>query len=191
MTTMEMEGMSYEPSFGTGWWIFLITGTLWFSLGLVVFRFDLSSAKAIGILAGVVFLCAGVLEFAMVAVVHGGFWKALNVILGLLLIVGGIFAFIRPSNAFIALASITAFMLLFVGLWDIIVAFSIRNDDSIWWVRLTAGIIAVLLAFWAAGDFDRKAIILVAWVGAFCLLRGINSFFVAFALRRAGKEQHV
>jgi uncharacterized membrane protein HdeD (DUF308 family) len=188
---MEMEGMSYEPSFGSGWWVFLITGTLWFCLGLVIFRFNLSSANAIGILAGIVFLCAGVLELAMVAVVHGGWWKALNAILALLLIVGGIFAFIHPSNAFIALAAITAFMLLFIGIWDILVAFSLRDEDSIWWVRLVTGIIAVLIAFWAAGDFDRKAIVLIAWVGAFCLLRGINSFFVAFALRGAGRERHV
>jgi hypothetical protein len=188
MTTMEIEELSYDSSYGKGWWIFLITGTLWLCLALLVFRFNLTSAKTIGVLAGIVFLIAGVLEFAMVAIVRGGWWKALNAILGTVLVVGGILAFVHPSNAFVAVASITGFMLLFVGIWELIAAFATKDVDSAWWLRLVVGILAILLAFWASGEFTRKAVLLVVWVGAFCLVRGIDSFFVAFALRRAHKE---
>ena len=89
---------------------------------LILFRFNITSAKSIGILAGIVFLIAGLFEFAMTAVVRGGWWKALNAILGVLLVVGGILSFIHPSNAFVAVASITGFMFLFVGILDVIVA---------------------------------------------------------------------
>ena len=107
---------------GADWWIFLITGTAWLFFALILFRFNITSAKSIGILAGIVFLIAGLFEFAMTAVVKEGWWKALNAILGVLLVVGGILSFIHPENAFVAVASITGFMFLFVGILDVIVA---------------------------------------------------------------------
>src|SRR5689334_8780045 len=93
------EEQVYAESAGPVWWVFLITGTAWFVLSLIMFRFDITSAKTIGILAGIVFLIAGAIELGLVAVVRSGWWKALNAILGLLLVVGGITAFIHPGNA--------------------------------------------------------------------------------------------
>jgi uncharacterized membrane protein HdeD (DUF308 family) len=186
VSTAVADEQVYDESFGSRWWIFLITGTAWLFLALIMFRFNITSAKSIGILAGIVFLIAGLFEFAMVAVVRGGWWKALNAILGVLLVVGGILSFVHPENAFVAVASITGFMFLFTGILDIIVALS--NRTGVWWVRLVVGIACVLLGFWAAGDFSRSSKLLVAWVGAFALLRGLNSFLIAFALRGAHKE---
>ena len=180
------EEQVYDEQFGGLWWIFLITGTLWFCLSLVVFRFDISSAKSIGILAGIIFLFAGIFELMMVAVVHGGWWKALSAILGGLLVIGGILSFIHPENAFVAVASITGFMFLFVGLLDVIVA--LMDRTGLWWLRLLTGAVCIGLAFWASGDFERKAILLVVWVGLFALFRGINSYVVAFTLRHIHKQ---
>ena len=186
MSTVVVEEQVYDESFGPRWWVFLITGTAWRFLALIMFRFDITSAKSIGVLAGIIFLIAGLFEFAMTAVVRGGWWKALNAILGVLLVVGGILSFIHPENTFVAIASITGFMFLFTGIIDIIVALSDRT--GVWWLRLVVGIACVLLGFWAAGDFERKSVLLVAWVAAFALLRGISSFLIAFTLRSAQKE---
>ena len=122
----------------------------------------------------------------LVAVVRGGWWKALNAILGVLLAAGGIAAFIHPSDAFIAIASITGFMFLFVGIYDLIIAFSDRT--GLWWLRMISGFLCIGLAFWASGEFGKQAYLLLIWTGLFALFRGINSFFVAFALRSARKE---
>ena len=176
----------YTESAAPLWWLFLITGTLWLVLSLVMFRFDITSAATIGVLAGIVFLAAGVIEFCMVAVVQSGWWKALNALLGLLLVVGGIMSFVHPSNAFVAIASVIGFMFLFVGILDLIVAFSDRV--GLWWVRMITGFICIGLAFWASGDFARKSILLVAWLGLFALLRGVNSFIVAFTLHNFDKK---
>ena len=138
MSTMTAEGPVYEESAGGIWWVFLITGTAWLILSLIMFRFNITSAKSIGVLAGIVFLVAGVIEFGMVAVVHGGWWKALNAILGTLLVVGGIMSFIHPENTFVAIASIIGFMFLFVGILDLIIAFSDRT--GLWWIRLITGV---------------------------------------------------
>jgi uncharacterized membrane protein HdeD (DUF308 family) len=69
---------------------------------------------------------------------------------------------------------------------DLIIAFS--NRTGLWWLRMISGFICIGLAFWAAGEFGRKAVVLIVWVGLFALFRGINSFFVAFALRHAHRE---
>jgi len=186
VSTMSAEGPVYEDNAGSIWWVFLITGTLWLILSLIIFRFNVTSVKSIGILAGIVFLCAGVLEFGMVVVVRGGWWKALNAILGVLLIVGGVMSFLHPENTFVAIASVIGFMFLFVGIFDIFVAFSDRT--GLWWIRLITGAICIGLAVWASGDFQRKAILLTVWVALFCLFRGINSYVTAFSVRSVEKE---
>jgi hypothetical protein len=187
MSTMAMEeGEFFDPDFGKWWWVLLITGTAWLFLSLIMFRFDLTSVKSIGILAGIFFICAAVLEFFMIVAVRRWYWKVLNGILGVILLVGGINAFARPGDAFIAIASITGFMFLFVGIWDLIVAFSDRR--GLWWLRMISGFICIGLAFWASGEFGRKATLLIVWVALFALFRGISSFITAFELRHLRKE---
>jgi uncharacterized membrane protein HdeD (DUF308 family) len=186
MSTVVIEEEVYDRDTGHLWWIFLITGTLWLCLSMIMFRFDITSVKSIGYLAGIFFLIAGFIEFMMVAVVKGGWWKALNAFLGFLLVLGGIFSFIHPQNTFIAIAQITAFMFLFVGIMDLIIAFS--NRTGLWWLRMISGFICIGLAFWASGEFGKKAALLIVWVALFALFRGINSFIVAFSLRHLHKE---
>jgi hypothetical protein len=185
-TVVVVDEQVYDENYGSWWWMFLITGTIWLVLSLIMFRFNITSAKSIGVLAGIIFLMAGVFELGMVAVVKGGWWKAVNAILALLLIVGGIMSFIHPENTFVAIASIIGFMFLFVGILDLIIAFSDRR--GLWWIRLITGSICIGLAFWASGDFNRKAILLTVWVALFCLFRGINSFIVAFTVRAIEKD---
>lgn len=186
MSTVVADEEVYDPNFGSRWWIFLITGTAWLCFSLILFRFDITSAKSIGVLAGIIFLIAGLFEFMMALVVRSGWWKAVNAIVGALLVVGAILSFIHPENTFVAIASVTGFMFLFVGIVDIIVALS--NRVGVWWIRLVVGIICVALAFWASGDFERKSILLTAWLAAFALLRGITHLLIAFAVRGVHKD---
>jgi uncharacterized membrane protein HdeD (DUF308 family) len=186
MSTAVAEDQMYVDGAGSLWWIFLITGTLWLILSIVMFRFNITSVNTLGILAGIVFLIAGVVEFGIAVVVHGGWWKALNALLGVVLVVGGITAFVHPGNVFVAIASITGFMFLFVGIFDLIAAFSDRT--GLWWVRMITGFICIGIAFWASGDFSRKSVLLITWIGLFALMRGIASFVIAFSVRNAAKE---
>ena len=187
MSTLEADELAFARSFTRNWWIWLVTGILWLVFSLVVFRFDISSAKSIGVLAGIMFLVAGLFELVVTVAVDGVFWKILNGLVAVALMVGGIMSFVRPGNAFVAVASITGFMFLAVGILDIVVALATKAVDDLWWIRLTLGIAAVLLALWASGDFERKAILLVIWVGVFALTRGIGSLVFAFQVRRVDK----
>ena len=57
-----------------------------------------------------------------------------------------------------------------------------RRQFDGWWLQLVAGIVEILLAFWVAGSFREKAILLVVYVGVIALIRGITELFLAFKL---------
>jgi uncharacterized membrane protein HdeD (DUF308 family) len=103
--------------------------------------------------------------------------------LAVVFFIAGIVAFIHPGDTFAALAAVFSFFLIFAGTFDIIVAISARREIEVWWLQLVGGIIEVVLGFWAAGYYGRSAVLLVAWVAAFTLIRGVRDIVLAFRIR--------
>ena len=164
------------------WWLLLITGIGWSVVGLIVLRFDYTSVHAISLLFGFVGIAAGVMELFMVFMVRG-WWKLLNGVLAVAFFAAGVVAFIHPGDTFLALAAVFSFFLLFAGTFDIIMSIAAKNEVGAWWLQLIGGIIEVALAFWAAGDYGRSSVLLIAWVAAFALIRGVRDFVFAFRVR--------
>ena len=181
MSTFELEEREALADASRSWWLFLLTGILWFLVAIMILRFEYTSVSAISILFGVVAIAAGVNEFIMLAASHG-WWKILHGLLGLLFIGVGIVAFVHPGDTFAALAAVMSFFLIFKGFFDIVVSIATKDEIHVWWVQLIAGIVEVLIGFWAAGYFGRSAILLVAWVGVIALMRGITEILFAFKL---------
>jgi uncharacterized membrane protein HdeD (DUF308 family) len=165
------------------WWVFLITGIGWTIVALIVLRFDYTSVTAIAILFGIVAISAGVLEIGMTMLAQG-WWKLLYAVLAIISIAAGVVSFIHPGDTFVALAAVVSFFLVLVGTFDIIIAISIRREIEVWWLQLIGGIIQVALGFWAAGYYGRSEILLVAWVAAFALIRGVNYIVMAFRVHQ-------
>jgi len=166
------------------WWLFLITGIGWTVVAVILLRFDYTSVRAISILFGIVAIAAGVLEIAVLALARG-WWKLLHAVLVVVFIAAGVVSFIHPGDTFRALAAVISFLLIFYGTFDIIVAISVRREIDVWWLQLIGGIIAVALGFWAAGYYGRSAVLLVAWVAAFAVIRGVRDIVLAFRVREA------
>ena len=164
------------------WWLFLITGIGWAIVGLIVLRFNYTSVHAISLLFGFVAIAAGVMEVVMVFVVPG-WWKLLNGVLALAFIAAGVVALIHPGNTFVALAAVFSFVLVFAGMFDIIMSIASRHEIDVWWLQLIGGIILLFLGIWAAGDYGRSAVVLIAWVAAFALIRGVRDSVYAFRIR--------
>jgi uncharacterized membrane protein HdeD (DUF308 family) len=164
------------------WWVFLVSGIIWMLVGLIVLRFDYTSVSAISILFGIVALFAGFFEIAMTILV-AGWWKLLNGVLAVVFIGTGIVSFVHPGDTFVALAAVMSFFLVFAGTFDIITALSIRHETDGWWLSLISGIIELLLGFWAAGYYGRSAVLLVAWVAAIAIIRGVTNIVTAFRVR--------
>jgi uncharacterized membrane protein HdeD (DUF308 family) len=164
------------------WWLFLVSGVGWTLVALIVLRFDYTSVSAIAILFGIVAISAGVLEIGMTVLVDG-WWKLLHAVLALAFIVAGVVAFVHPGDTFVALAAVMSFFLIFAGSFDIIMSISIRREMEVWWLQLIGGIIELALGFWAAGYYGRSAVLLVAWVAAFAIIRGVRDIVFAFRVR--------
>jgi uncharacterized membrane protein HdeD (DUF308 family) len=164
------------------WWLFLLTGIGWLIFALLVFQWDYTTVYAISFLFGFVALIAGVNEFLQLSVWTTG-WKIVHGILGVLFVIAGIWALVHPHNAFATLAALIGFFLLFKGIFDLMAAFLAKEQLEIWWLQLLVGVIEILLAFWVAGSFREKTILLVIYVGVIALTRGINELFVAFKLK--------
>jgi uncharacterized membrane protein HdeD (DUF308 family) len=163
------------------WWILLITGTAWLLFAVIIFRFDWTSVSAISILFGCALLAAGASEFLMIPASSGG-WKLARGLLGALFVVIGVIAFIHPGNTFSALAAVLSFYFIIKGAFDLAVAFA-RHGEDLWWLQLLLGLAEIVLGFWAAGDFGRKTVLLLVWVGAAALIRGISQIIAAFTIR--------
>jgi uncharacterized membrane protein HdeD (DUF308 family) len=164
------------------WWLFLITGIAWIVVSLIVLRFDYTSVSSIALLFGFVALAAGVAEIGMMLLADG-WWKLLNAVLAVVFFAAGIVSFIHPGDTFAALAAVFSFLLVFAGTFDIIYAFLARRVNDAWWLQLIGGIIELALGFWAAGYYGRSALLLVAWVAAFALIRGVRDIVLAFQVR--------
>ena len=164
------------------WWLLLITGIAWSLVGLIMLRFDYTSVHAISLLFGFVGIAAGILEVFMIFMA-AGWWKLLNAVLALAFLAAGVVAFVHPGNTFAALAAIFSFFLIFAGTFDIIMSIAARHEIEVWWLQLVGGIIEVFLGFWAAGYYGRSAVLLIAWVAAYAIIRGVRDFVLAFRVR--------
>jgi uncharacterized membrane protein HdeD (DUF308 family) len=164
------------------WWLLLITGIAWMLVAVIVLRFDYTSVSAISILFGFVAIAAGVLELGVLFMAEG-WWKLLHGVLAVVFIAAGIVAFIHPGDTFRALAAVFSFFLIFAGTFDIIISISVRREIEVWWLQLVGGIVELLLGFWAAGYYGRSAVLLVAWVAAIAIVRGVRDIVLAFRVR--------
>jgi uncharacterized membrane protein HdeD (DUF308 family) len=184
MSSFAVAQRTLSRAFLPPWWLLLVTGIAWMLVALIVLRFDYTSVSAISILFGIVAIAAGVVEIGVLFLAEG-WWKLLHGLLAVVFIVAGIVAFIHPGDTFAALAAVFSFFLIIAGTFDIVIAISVRHEIEVWWLQLIAGIVELLLGFWAAGYYGRSAILLVAWVAAIAILRGIRDIVLAFRVREA------
>lgn len=168
------------------WWLFIVTGSLWLLFSLLVFRFNINSVTGIGIAIGAFCIAAGINEFLAIGASSGG-WKAVRAGLGVLFALIGIVALAYPNRTFVEVAAIFSFFLLIKGSFDMLTALMVRKEVDLWWVPFLVGVAEILLAFWAAGNFGREAVLLVVWVGAAALARGVMEIVLAIRLREVGR----
>jgi uncharacterized membrane protein HdeD (DUF308 family) len=169
------------------WWLFIITGVCWLAVSMIIFRFDWTTVLAIGVLFGTVAVVAGLLEVAVGAASSGG-WAVLHYVLGAIFLFVGVLSYFTPGGTFVALAALVSFFFVFAGAFDIVTSIATRAEVPFWWVQLVSGILEVALGFWAAGYWSRSVILLVAFVGASTVFRGVASIIFGFKLLQLHRD---
>jgi uncharacterized membrane protein HdeD (DUF308 family) len=164
------------------WWLFLVTGIAWLIIAVMVLRFTPASVNTVGVLMGVLFLLTAFNEFLDGQIRRS--WRWAHSLMGVLFVVGAIWAFARPFNAFWALASVLGLLLIFKGTLDITAAVFTKDVNSSWWLGLLAGILEIVLGFWTSQqEFPARGLLLLLWVGFFALFRGFSEIVIGFELR--------
>jgi uncharacterized membrane protein HdeD (DUF308 family) len=167
------------------WWLWLVLGIAWILASVVVLQFHTASLATVGIVVGIVFIIAGIQEFFVASVTEG--WKWLWIVLGVLFVICGIWSLFNPVGTFLALADTLGFLFVVIGAFWAIEAFLTASVNPIWWLGLIAGIIMILLGFWAGGQFlATRAYTLLVFAGIWMLLHGITDIFKAFQIKKAG-----
>ena len=168
------------------WWMFVVTGVGWLVISLIVLRFRLSSAVAVGVLMGVVFLLGWFGELLIASMRTR--WRWAHVLMAIVFLFAACWSFASPFSAFWALATIFGLLLIFRGSLDVVTSISMREVNPAWWLGLIAGVLEILLGFWASQqEFPAEALLLLLWVGFFALFRGFSDILLAFEVR--GQER--
>jgi uncharacterized membrane protein HdeD (DUF308 family) len=171
---------------GRYWWLLILTGIAWIVVAAIVFRFDYASVVAVATLFGVVAIALGTMEFAL-AMISQRWWRLFHTLLGVIFVVTGVTAFFKPGDTFVGLAAVISFYFVFAGVWDVISSLSMRNIPG-WWIQLVSGLVELGLGFWAASSWNVSAALLVGFVAAIALLRGITQISLAFAIHNVREE---
>jgi uncharacterized membrane protein HdeD (DUF308 family) len=167
------------------WWAWLAVGILWIIASMIILQFRQASISLIGVVVGIMFLCAGVQEL-VVAYVSGG-WRWLWAVFGVFFVVGGIYALFNPVRTFAAVAELLGFLLVMVGIFWTIEAFATMAVNRLWWLGLLSGVIVILMGFWVNSQFfSTKAYTLLIFAGIWALFHGLGDIIKAFAIKRAG-----
>lgn len=169
-----------------GWWLHLLIGVAWIVFAFIVLSFDFETVWAVAVFFGVGFIVGGITELAFATTTKD--WRWLRVLFGIAGIVFGTLALVWPGVTFVVLAAIVAWYVLFAGLFEIVAAFALREDSELWWLSLVLGLLQIAVGFWAIGYAGRSIVLLVVWVGAAALARGVSELFFGFALQRTGRE---
>jgi uncharacterized membrane protein HdeD (DUF308 family) len=169
------------------WLIPLVTGVAWLVVSVLIFRFDYSTVTAVAVLFGIVAIASSLNEVLLAAISTTG-WRIAHLLFAALSFAVGIISFVHPGDTFVALAALVSFYLVFRGSFDLIQAFSLSRYLPGWWLLLITGIAELLIGFWAAGSWDISVVVLVAWVGAAALMRGLTEIVAAFQLRDVGQS---
>lgn len=163
------------------WWILLVIGIVWLVFGMMVLQFNLTSARSIALVTGLMLIVAAFSQLADVQAGRGH--RVVHAVLAGIFFTAGLIALVWPDPTFLALARLVAWLLLFKGCANIVVALMVRGTGTLWWLLLLLGVVEIVVALWAAGVPSRSATLLVLWVGLIALTKGIADIVLAFGIR--------
>jgi uncharacterized membrane protein HdeD (DUF308 family) len=168
------------------WWVYIVGGILWILFAWIVLSFDYTTVWAVAVFVGFGLLAGGLM--GVVIGLDAPSWRWLHITFGVITILAGLLALLWPGQTFLVLAAIIGWYVMLTGLLDLVTAIATKDDNELWWLQLILGIAQILVGFWAIGYDGRSIALLVVWVGAMALARGVSSLVIGFGLHGAGKQ---
>lgn len=168
------------------WWWFILAGILWILFAWIVLSFNYETVWAVAVFFGVGMIAGGLMN--IIVGIDATSWRWLHMAFGAISVIAGFIALIWPGQTFLVLAGIIGWFVMIAGILDLVTAIATKEENDMWWLGLIVGIAQVLIGFWAIGYAGRSIALLVIWVGATALARGISNLVIGFGLHGAGRE---
>jgi len=130
---------------GWGWFLFL--GIVFAVAGSIAMFLPLVSTFAISLIFGATLVVTGVVR--VIQAFKARKWKGffLNLLLGLIHLIGGAFIWLYPVAGALVITLILAWVLLAQGVAEIILAIQVRPERGWVWLLIT-GIVALIAGIW-------------------------------------------
>jgi len=115
---------------------------------------------------------------------HSGGKMALEILLGLLYIVAGVYILMHPGGGLLAITLIIACILLVYGIFDVVLAFQLKPNPGWGWILFDA-IITVLLGalIWIHWPLNSEWVI-GTLVGISFIVSGVSRLMLSLAVRK-------
>ena len=169
----------------TGWSIVL--AVLMIIVGIIAMLAPWEFGLVIALVVGWSAIFNGVAQIIYAFRTHGGLHVALEIILGIIYIIAGVYLLMHPVGGLLALTLILACFLLVYGIFALVLAFRIKPLKGWGWVLFDA-IVTILLGIliWAHWPFNSDWVVGTLF-GISIFMSGITRLMVALALRGAVK----
>jgi uncharacterized membrane protein HdeD (DUF308 family) len=170
----------------SGWSIVL--GILMILAGIIAMFAPWEAGLVITLVVGWSAIFNGFAQMVFAFRTHGGLHIALEIILGIIYIVAGIFLLMHPVGGLLALTLFLASFLLIYGIFALVLAFQMRPLHGWGWV-LFDGIITILLGIliWAHWPFNSDWVVGTLF-GISIFVSGITRLMMSLALRRVATQ---
>jgi uncharacterized membrane protein HdeD (DUF308 family) len=181
------EPVSAVEAVARNWWTFLVAGGVSLIAGLLLLVFPDLSLLAFGLMVGVGLLFAGALEIVE-AIVGAHETRALNAIVGVLSIIGGVVCLRRPGESLLALVVLLGAYLVVAGIVRFVRSFAELDGRA---AQMGLGLLDVILGILILSLPGLSLVTLAVLFAISLLARGAFMVFVAFRLRGVrGAEPH-
>jgi uncharacterized membrane protein HdeD (DUF308 family) len=163
----------------------IVLGILMIVAGIIAMLAPWEAGLVITLVVGWSAIFNGVAQIIFAFHTHGGFHIFLEIILGIIYIIAGIFLLMHPGAGLLALTLFLASFLLVYGIFALVLAFRMRPHRGWGWVFFDAIITFLLgILIWAHWPWTS------AWVvgtlfGVSIFISGITRLMMSLALRRA------
>ena len=170
----------------SGWSIVL--GILMILAGIIAMFAPWEAGLVITLVVGWSAIFNGFAQIVFAFRTHGGLHIALEVILGIIYIIAGIYLLMHPGLGLLAMTLFLAAFLLVYGIFALVLGFKMRPRSGSGWV-LFDGIVTILLGIliWAHWPINSGWVVGTLF-GISIFISGVTRLMVSLALRRVASQ---
>ena len=167
------------------WFLWLIVGILSVVAGILALTNPFAATLTAELLTAYSFIAIGVLMLLSALRSQGWGARIWTIVIGLLFVVAGVNLVIKPLEGIMTLTAITAAMLIAIGRFRLVLAFS-PIASGVRWIVAIAGVISLALGIMIFANFPESSVyILGIFLAIEHLSNGVSLVFLALDQRKS------